>query len=39
MRLGQPPQTLGKVGARLGLTAEPVRQIDMEAREPLRKAA
>jgi len=37
--LGQPPQTLGKIGAGLGLTAERVRQIEMEALEKLREAA
>jgi RNA polymerase primary sigma factor len=37
--LGQPPQTLGKIGAGLGLTAERVRQIEREALEKLREAA
>jgi RNA polymerase sigma factor (sigma-70 family) len=37
--LGQPPRTLSKIGAELGLTAERVRQIEKEALEKLREAA
>jgi RNA polymerase primary sigma factor len=37
--LGQSPQTLGRIGAGLGLTAERVRQIEKEALEKLREAA
>jgi RNA polymerase primary sigma factor len=37
--LGQPPQTLSKIGAGLGLTAERVRQIEKEALAKLRDAA
>jgi RNA polymerase primary sigma factor len=37
--LGQPPQTLSKIGAGLGLTGERVRQIEKEALEKLREAA
>jgi RNA polymerase primary sigma factor len=37
--LGQPPQTLSRIGAGLGLTAERVRQIEKEALEKLRAAA
>jgi RNA polymerase sigma factor (sigma-70 family) len=36
--LGQPPQTLGEIGAGLGLTAERVRQINKGALEKLREA-
>lgn len=37
--LGVPPQTLSRIGAGLGLTAERVRQIEKEALEKLRYAA
>jgi RNA polymerase primary sigma factor len=37
--LGQAPQTLTAIGARLGLTAERVRQIEQEALAKLREAA
>jgi RNA polymerase primary sigma factor len=37
--LGQPPQTLSKIGSDLGLTAERIRQIEKEALEKLRDAA
>jgi RNA polymerase primary sigma factor len=37
--LGQPPQTLSRIGAGLGLTAERVRQIEKGALEKLRQAA
>jgi RNA polymerase primary sigma factor len=37
--LGQPPETLSRIGAGLGLTAERVRQIEKEALEKLREAA
>ena len=37
--LGQRPQTLSRIGARLGLTAERVRQIEVGALQKLRKAA
>jgi RNA polymerase sigma factor (sigma-70 family) len=37
--LGQPPQTLSGIGARLGVTAERVRQIEKGALEKLRQAA
>jgi RNA polymerase sigma factor (sigma-70 family) len=37
--LGQPAQTLSKIGSGLGLTAERVRQIEKEALEKLREAA
>jgi RNA polymerase sigma factor (sigma-70 family) len=37
--LGQSPQTLSKIGAGLGLTAERVRQIEAHALEKLRDAA
>jgi RNA polymerase primary sigma factor len=37
--LNQPPQTLGKIGSDLGLTAERVRQIEKEALEKLRRDA
>jgi RNA polymerase primary sigma factor len=37
--LGRPPETLGEIGARLGLTAERARQIEKEALEKLREAA
>jgi DNA-directed RNA polymerase sigma subunit (sigma70/sigma32) len=37
--LGEPPQTLSRIGAGLGLTAERVRQIEKEALEKLRDAA
>ena len=37
--LGQPAQTLSRIGARLGLTAERVRQIEADALDKLRAAA
>ena len=37
--LGRPPQTLSRIGAGLGLTAERVRQIEKEALKKLREAA
>jgi RNA polymerase sigma factor (sigma-70 family) len=37
--LGRPQETLGEIGARLGLTAERARQIEKEALEKLREAA
>jgi RNA polymerase sigma factor (sigma-70 family) len=37
--LGEPAQTLSTIGGRLGLTAERVRQIEVEAFEKLRQAA
>ena len=37
--LGQPPQTLTRIGADLGLTAERIRQIEEQALEKLRQAA
>jgi RNA polymerase sigma factor (sigma-70 family) len=37
--LGQPPQTLRRIGAGLGITAERVRQIETGALEKLREAA
>jgi RNA polymerase primary sigma factor len=37
--LGEPAQTLSTIGARLGLTAERIRQIEVEAFEKLRHAA
>jgi RNA polymerase sigma factor (sigma-70 family) len=37
--LGQPPQTLTRIGADLGLTAERIRQIEEQALEKLREAA
>src|SRR4051794_12256244 len=37
--LGQPPQTLNKIGSDLGLSAERIRQIEKEALEKLREAA
>jgi RNA polymerase sigma factor (sigma-70 family) len=37
--LGEPPRTLSTIGAELGLTAERVRQIEVEALEKLRAAA
>jgi RNA polymerase sigma factor (sigma-70 family) len=37
--LGQPPQTLAEIGERLAITAERVRQIEVEALRKLRDAA
>jgi RNA polymerase primary sigma factor len=37
--LGRPPQTLSRIGDRMGLTAERVRQIEVEALRKLREAA
>jgi len=37
--LGQPPQTLSRIGAGLGITAERVRQIETGALQKLREAA
>jgi len=37
--LGQPPQTLARIGSELGLSAERIRQIEKQALEKLRVAA
>ena len=37
--LGQPPQTLTRIGSDLGLSAERIRQIEVQALEKLREAA
>ena len=36
--LGQPPQTLTRIGSDLGLSAERIRQIEKQALEKLREA-